>query len=145
ERVDALVEAGIPLHRDVDFVVVARVGERNHPLEQRLLRRVEVLHEVEDPPGEAERLVENRFDALVAERDLETLVEERHLAHAPAIASSTELSTTSYTRWCRPVIPVEPMYMPGRSRTGSRPLSTVMSLAAYATRAHLANGRGKRG
>src|SRR4249919_189751 len=56
------------------------------------------------------------------------------LVASPAIASSTELSTTSYTRWCRPDGPVEPMYMPGRSRTGSRPLSTVMSLAVYATR-----------
>src|SRR6266540_5418893 len=53
---------------------------------------------------------------------------------SPAIASSTELSTTSYTRWCRPDGPVDPMYMPGRSRTGSRPFSTVMSLAVYATR-----------
>ena len=43
ERVDALVEAGVPLHRDVDLVVVARLGVGDHPLEQRLLRRVEVL------------------------------------------------------------------------------------------------------
>src|SRR5579884_1452662 len=56
---------------------------------------------------------------------------------SPAIASSTALSTTSYTRWCNPDGPVEPMYIPGRSRTGSRPLRTVMSFAAYATRAHL--------
>src|SRR5712692_9077541 len=56
------------------------------------------------------------------------------LVASPAIASSTELSTTSYTRWCSPDGPVDPMYMPGRSRTGSRPLSTVMSLAVYATR-----------
>ena len=45
----------------------------------------------------------------------------------PAMASSTELSTTSQTRWCRPVGPVEPMYMPGPLRTGSRPSRTVMS------------------
>ena len=32
---------------------------------------------------------------------------------------------------------MDPMYIPGRSRTGSRPLRTVMSLAAYATRAYL--------
>ena len=31
----------------------------------------------------------------------------------PAMASSTELSTTSQTRWWRPLGPVEPMYMPG--------------------------------
>src|SRR5215211_1824278 len=49
----------------------------------------------------------------------------------PARASSTELSTTSKTRWWRPRAPVEPMYMPGRSRTGSRPSRTVMSLAVY--------------
>ena len=55
----------------------------------------------------------------------------------PAIASSTALSTTSYTRWCRPDGPVEPMYIPGRSRTGSSPRSTVMSLASYATKSTL--------
>ena len=31
ERVDALVEAGVPLHRDVDLVVVAGVGVRERP------------------------------------------------------------------------------------------------------------------
>src|SRR4051794_38199451 len=49
----------------------------------------------------------------------------------PASASSTELSTTSYTRWCRPRVPVDPMYMPGRLRTAWRPSRTVMSCAAY--------------
>lgn len=49
----------------------------------------------------------------------------------PAIASSTELSTISCTRWCRPRSPVEPMYMPGRLRTASRPSSTWMALASY--------------
>ena len=44
----------------------------------------------------------------------------------PAIASSTELSTTSWTRWCRPRSPVEPMYMLGRLRTASSPSSTVI-------------------
>src|SRR5204863_6196033 len=48
-----------------------------------------------------------------------------------ASASSTELSTTSNTRWWSPRGPVEPMYMPGRSRTGSRPSRTVMSFAVY--------------
>src|SRR5581483_3209759 len=47
------------------------------------------------------------------------------------MASSTELSTTSQMRWCRPLGPVDPMYMPGRLRTGSRPLRTVRSLAPY--------------
>lgn len=49
----------------------------------------------------------------------------------PASASSTELSTTSYTRWWRPRSPVEPMYMPGRLRTASRPSRTVIALASY--------------
>ena len=45
----------------------------------------------------------------------------------PARASSMELSTTSTTRWCRPRVPVEPMYIPGRRRTPSSPFRTVMS------------------
>src|SRR5664280_128415 len=49
----------------------------------------------------------------------------------PAMASSTELSTTSQTRWWSPVGPVDPMYIPGRFRTGSRPSRTVMSPASY--------------
>src|SRR4051812_6175467 len=49
----------------------------------------------------------------------------------PASASSTELSTISETRWCRPRGPVEPMYMPGRLRTASSPSRTVMSCASY--------------
>src|SRR5918997_908888 len=34
-------------------------------------------------------------------------------------------------RWWRPREPVEPMYIPGRCRTGSSPLRTVMSWAVY--------------
>ena len=37
----------------------------------------------------------------------------------PAMASSTELSTTSQTRWCKPNSPVEPIYIAGRLRTAS--------------------------
>ncbi|KAL7548320.1 hypothetical protein ACHAWF_011605 [Thalassiosira exigua] len=47
-------------------------------------------------------------------------------AACPASASSTELSSTSWTRWCSPSGPVEPMYIPGRFRTGSRPVRTVI-------------------
>jgi hypothetical protein len=43
----------------------------------------------------------------------------------PAMASSTELSTTSHTRWCSPVGPVLPMYMPGRLRHGVEPLEDL--------------------
>ena len=53
------------------------------------------------------------------------------VSQKPAIASSTELSTTSVTRWCRPRSPVEPMYIPGRLRTASRPSSTVMEPESY--------------
>src|ERR1700741_5687514 len=49
------------------------------------------------------------------------------------MASSTELSTTSQIRWCRPRSPVEPMYMPGRFRTASNPSRTVMAEAPYSS------------
>ena len=52
----------------------------------------------------------------------------RTVSQCPASASSTELSTTSHTMWCRPRSPVEPMYMPGRLRTASRPSRTVIEL-----------------
>src|SRR5881397_3641791 len=40
------------------------------------------------------------------------------LVENPASASSTELSTTSYTRWCSPRADTDPMYIAGRRRTG---------------------------
>src|SRR5260370_482986 len=49
----------------------------------------------------------------------------------PANASSTELSTTSQTRWCKPISPVEPMYIAGRRRTASRPARTLIDFASY--------------
>src|SRR5437868_12566174 len=58
---------------------------------------------------------------------IETVISSQN----PASASSIELSTTSYTKWCRPFSPVDPMYMPGRLRTASRPLRTVMDCASY--------------
>src|SRR5690349_20493447 len=49
-----------------------------------------------------------------------------------AKASSTELSTTSNTMWCKPVpSDVSPMYMPGRLRTASRPFRTLMASEPY--------------
>src|SRR2546429_387622 len=47
------------------------------------------------------------------------------------MASSTELSTTSQTRWCKPISPVEPMYIAGRRRTASRPPRTLIDFASY--------------
>src|SRR6267142_1414951 len=56
----------------------------------------------------------------------------------PASASSTELSTTSNTMWCRPVpSDVSPMNMPGRLRTASRPFKTLIASEPYP----LASGR----
>ena len=59
----------------------------------------------------------------------------------PAIASSIELSTTSQTRWCRPRASVEPMYMPGRLRTASRPSRTWMLAARVVASARLRAAR----
>ncbi|VWM18330.1 Uncharacterised protein [Collinsella intestinalis] len=53
------------------------------------------------------------------------------LEQKPAMASSTELSTISHTRWCKPVELVEPIYIPGRTRTASRPSRTLISLPPY--------------
>ncbi|CFN63682.1 Uncharacterised protein [Bordetella pertussis] len=48
----------------------------------------------------------------------------------PASASSIALSTTSNTMWCKPVpSEVSPMYMPGRLRTASSPLSILIESA----------------
>ena len=48
----------------------------------------------------------------------------------PASASSRSSPSTSQTRWCRPCVTVEPMYMPGRLRTASRPSRTWMAEAS---------------
>jgi hypothetical protein len=48
-----------------------------------------------------------------------------------ARASSTELSMISHTQCMSPRESVEPMYMPGRLRTASRPSSTWRWWAEY--------------
>jgi hypothetical protein len=48
----------------------------------------------------------------------------------PARASSMELSTISQTRWCNPLGPVDPMYIPGRRLTASKPSRTWIELAS---------------
>src|SRR5688572_9133753 len=56
----------------------------------------------------------------------------------PASASSTALSTTSNTMWCRPVpSEVSPMYIPGRLRTASRPFRTLIASDPYSFSASL--------
>ncbi len=82
ERMDALVVARVPLHRDVDLGVVALVLERGNPLEQRLLGGVEVLDEVDDSARVLEHLLERGVGSIIAEADLEPGVEERHLPEA---------------------------------------------------------------
>src|SRR5450756_3076657 len=52
-------------------------------------------------------------------------------SHAPARASSTELSMISHTQCMSPRESVEPMYMPGRLRTASRPSRTCRWRAMY--------------
>ena len=52
----------------------------------------------------------------------------------PACASSTALSMISNAMWCRPEpSSVSPIYMPGRLRTASSPLSTEIDAASYAS------------
>ena len=80
EGVQAFVVAGVPLHCDLDFEVVRLVLERDHALEQRLLRLVEVLHEVLQPTAELVGVFDRRCLALVAQDDLKSAVEEGHLA-----------------------------------------------------------------
>ena len=49
----------------------------------------------------------------------------------PAWASSTALSMISNAMWCRPEpSSVSPIYMPGRLRTASSPLSTEIEEAS---------------
>ena len=50
---------------------------------------------------------------------------------APARASSTPLSMISHTQCMRPRVSVDPMYMPGRLRTASRPSRTRRWWALY--------------
>ena len=80
EAVEPLVVAGVPLQRHLDLGVFLLLLEEDDPLVQRLLRLVEVLHEVADPAavlvGHFERAV---LRPLVTEVDLETLGEEGHL------------------------------------------------------------------
>ncbi len=80
ERVEALVVAGVPLERELGLAERLGVAERDDRREQRLLRGVEVRDEVDDAAVVLEHLLGDRVDALVAEHDLEPLIEERHLA-----------------------------------------------------------------
>src|SRR5262245_46773486 len=61
----------------------------------------------------------------------------------PASASSTALSTTSNTMWCRPVpSELSPMYIPGRLRTASRPFRTLIESEPYSELGRCFSGSG---
>ncbi len=49
----------------------------------------------------------------------------------PASASSTALSTISWIVWCKPLMSVVPMYIPGLCLTGSNPSKTLICEASY--------------
>ena len=82
EGVDGLVVARVPLQRDLDLLAFLGLVERGHLAEQRLLRRVEVLDEVDDAAVVLEGRLGLRVGALVDEADLEALVQEGHDLHA---------------------------------------------------------------
>ena len=82
EGVDRLVVAGVPLQRDLDLLSLFRLLERGHLAEERLLRGVEVLDEVDDAAVVLVRRLGHRVGALVDEADLEALVQEGHDLHA---------------------------------------------------------------
>ncbi len=79
EAVQPLVEGLVPLHRDFDDAAVLLGLEGDHRLVERLLRRVEVLDEVDEAAVVLERLFERFLRSLVTEPDFEALVEEGHL------------------------------------------------------------------
>ena len=59
--------------------------------------------------------------------ELSELMATVMVLQCPAKASSMALSSTSNTMWCRPVPSwVSPIYIPGRLRTASKPLRTLM-------------------
>ncbi len=71
EPVEALVVARVPLQRDLDLLVGLGLLEVGDLLEERLLRRVEVPHEVDDAACVLERDLLLVLGPLVGEPDLE--------------------------------------------------------------------------
>ena len=101
--------------------LAARVEVGEHELEGRYLVDGVGVHR------DAAAVVLDRARAVEVDRDLD------RRWRSPARASSTELSTTSKTQWCRPRSLVSPMYMSGRLRTPSRPSSFWILEASYAS------------
>jgi hypothetical protein len=129
QRVDDRDADAVEAARDLVGIVVAGVLE--------LPARVELGHD-DLGGGDAFALVDPGRDpaAIVLDADRAVGVEViRIRSQWPASASSIALSLTSNTMWCRPEpSSVSPMYMPGRLRTASRPLSTLIDVGAVATR-----------
>ena len=122
ERIDdtgsnAVKSAGNLVRRVLELA--AGVQFRHHDLDRRhTLGRVNVH-------GDTDTVVTDPDDPVGGSRLTSIFV------HLPARASSMELSTISRTRFINPWTPVDPMYMPGRLRTASRPSRTWMFLALY--------------
>ncbi len=90
--VDALVVPGVPLERDVEHLaVVVFVFVVAHLGEQRVLRGVHVLDEVDEATLVLVGDLLFALGALVGEDDLEALVEERHRLEAFEHGASDEL------------------------------------------------------
>ena len=72
----------VPLERDLDLLPLLGLVERRHLAEERLLRCVQMLDEVDDPAVVLEGRLGHGVGALVDEADLEALVQEGHDLHA---------------------------------------------------------------
>ena len=77
EREDGLVEAVVVLQRQLDPDVVLYRVDRHDLVVDRLVRPVEILHELAQPALGEERLIALITQALVLERDRDALVQER--------------------------------------------------------------------
>jgi hypothetical protein len=94
--VDAFVVARVPLERDLDLLIVLVDLVAGDALEQRVLRGVEVLHEVDDAAGVAVRDLLLLVLALVDEVDLEAFVEEGHRLQALEHGAGHELDALGH-------------------------------------------------
>ena len=114
-RADAVQTAGGLVVLTLELA--ARVEHREDDFERALLgRRVLVDRNASPIVGDGDRA------AVLVQHDVDVRgVAVHRLVHG--------VVENSQTRWCRPVVPTPPMYMPGRLRTGSSPSRTVMSFA----------------
>ena len=95
--VQAFVVAGVPLPRDLHLALGPGLGERADVGEQRFLGVVEVADEVDDAGVVAEGHVILVAGPLVAERDREAAVEERHHLQALGHGRRAELDLLEHS------------------------------------------------